>query len=80
MASEGGVQRLLDERLGTTGHENCYFPLFIPLCYFETGVEHVDGFVKDMASGCDCDRCSVMLRSPARLCYDCCALQRGVTE
>ena len=45
----GGGQRLLDERPGTTGHEKCCFPLFIPLCYFETEAERVDGFAKDVA-------------------------------
>ncbi len=29
------IQRLLDDRIKATGHENCYFPLFIPLSYFE---------------------------------------------
>ena len=32
-----------------TGHENCYFPLFIPLSYFEKEASHVDGFAKEMA-------------------------------
>ncbi|WP_066797469.1 aminoacyl--tRNA ligase-related protein [Sphingomonas soli] len=43
------VQRLLDDRIKATGHENCYFPLFIPLSYFEKEAEHVDGFAKEMA-------------------------------
>jgi prolyl-tRNA synthetase len=43
------IQRLLDERIKATGHENCYFPLFIPLSYFEKEAEHVDGFAKEMA-------------------------------
>ncbi|MFN8891549.1 MAG: aminoacyl--tRNA ligase-related protein [Alphaproteobacteria bacterium] len=43
------MQRLLDERIKATGHENCYFPLFIPLSYFEKEAEHVDGFAKEMA-------------------------------
>ena len=29
------IQRLLDDRIKATGHENCYFPLFIPLSFFE---------------------------------------------
>ena len=41
--------RLLDDRIRATGHENCYFPLFIPLSYFEKEAEHVDGFAKEMA-------------------------------
>ena len=43
------MQKLLDERIKATGHENCYFPLFIPLSYFEKEAEHVDGFAKEMA-------------------------------
>jgi len=43
------IQRLLDDRIRATGHENCYFPLFIPLSYFEKEAEHVDGFAKEMA-------------------------------
>lgn len=43
------VQRLLDDRIKATGHENCYFPLFIPLSYFEKEAEHVEGFAKEMA-------------------------------
>jgi prolyl-tRNA synthetase len=43
------IQKLLDERIKATGHENCYFPLFIPLSYFEAEAEHVDGFAKEMA-------------------------------
>ncbi len=43
------MQRLLDDRIKATGHENCYFPIFIPLSYFEREAEHVDGFAKEMA-------------------------------
>ncbi|SCW45174.1 prolyl-tRNA synthetase [Sphingobium faniae] len=43
------IQKLLDERIKATGHENCYFPIFIPLSYFEKEAEHVDGFAKEMA-------------------------------
>lgn len=43
------MQKLLDERIKATGHDNCYFPLFIPLSYFEKEAEHVDGFAKEMA-------------------------------
>ena len=28
------IQKELDRRIKETGHENCYFPLFIPLSYF----------------------------------------------
>ncbi len=43
------VQYLMDQRIKATGHENCYFPLFIPLSYFAKEAEHVDGFAKEMA-------------------------------
>ncbi|NCO99867.1 MAG: proline--tRNA ligase, partial [Sphingomonadales bacterium] len=43
------VQYLMDQRIKATGHENCYFPLFIPLSYFAKEAEHVEGFAKEMA-------------------------------
>lgn len=43
------IQKLLDAEIKRTGHENCYFPLFIPLSYFAKEAEHVDGFAKEMA-------------------------------
>jgi len=43
------IQRLMDDRIKATGHENCYFPLFIPLANFEREAEHVEGFAKEMA-------------------------------
>lgn len=43
------IQRLLDDRIKATGHDNAYFPLLIPLSNFEREAEHVDGFAKEMA-------------------------------
>ena len=43
------LQRLLDDRIKETGHDNAYFPLFIPLANFEREAEHVEGFAKEMA-------------------------------
>lgn len=43
------MQKLLDIEIKATGHENCYFPLFIPLSFFEKEAEHVEGFAKEMA-------------------------------
>lgn len=43
------IQRLLDDRIKATGHENAYFPLFIPLANFEREAAHVEGFAKEMA-------------------------------
>lgn len=43
------IQRQLDERIKETGHENAYFPLFIPLSFFEKEAAHVKGFAKECA-------------------------------
>lgn len=43
------MQELLDRRIRETGHENCYFPIFIPLSYIAKEAEHVEGFAKEMA-------------------------------
>ena len=43
------MQELLDRRIKDTGHENCYFPLFIPLSFIAKEAEHVEGFAKEMA-------------------------------
>jgi len=43
------MQRELDNRIKATGHENAYFPLFIPLSYLAKEAEHVEGFAKECA-------------------------------
>ncbi len=43
------IQRVVDDMLKATDHENCYFPIFIPLSYFQKEAAHVDGFAKEMA-------------------------------
>lgn len=43
------LQRRLDQRIRETGHENCYFPIFIPLELIEKEASHVEGFAKEMA-------------------------------
>src|SRR6201985_1644050 len=43
------MQQDLDRRFKETGHDNCYFPLFIPLSYFQKEADHVEGFAKEMA-------------------------------
>ena len=43
------IQRQLDDRIKATGHENAYFPLFIPLSFLEKEATHVDGFAKECA-------------------------------
>src|SRR5690242_5121490 len=32
-----------------TGHENAYFPLFIPMSFMEKEAQHVEGFAKECA-------------------------------
>ncbi|ADB19307.1 prolyl-tRNA synthetase [Pirellula staleyi DSM 6068] len=43
------VQKVLDGMFKATGHENAYFPLFIPMSFLEKEAEHVDGFAKECA-------------------------------
>ena len=43
------IQAELDRRIKATGHENCYFPLFVPLSFIAKEAEHVEGFAKEMA-------------------------------
>ena len=43
------IQNVLDEQIKETGHENCYFPMFIPLSFFQKEADHVEGFAKEMA-------------------------------
>jgi prolyl-tRNA synthetase len=43
------IQADLDRRIKETGHENCYFPLFVPLSFLAKEAEHVEGFAKEMA-------------------------------
>jgi len=43
------MQRQLDAMFKATGHRNAYFPLFIPLSYFEREAAHVEGFAKECA-------------------------------
>jgi prolyl-tRNA synthetase len=43
------MQADLDRRFKETGHENAYFPLFIPKSYLEREAEHIEGFAKECA-------------------------------
>ncbi len=43
------LQQAFDRRFKETGHENAYFPLFIPKSFLEKEAEHVDGFAKECA-------------------------------
>jgi prolyl-tRNA synthetase len=43
------MQEVLDKMFKETGHENAYFPLFIPKSFFSREAEHVEGFAKECA-------------------------------
>lgn len=43
------MQKELDRMFKETGHQNAYFPLFIPKSYFSKEASHVDGFAKECA-------------------------------
>ena len=43
------MQAVLDRMFKETGHENAYFPLFIPMRFLEKEAEHVEGFAKECA-------------------------------
>ena len=43
------MQQQLDIMFKETGHENAYFPLFIPKSYLSKEANHVEGFAKECA-------------------------------
>lgn len=43
------IQKRLDAKFKETGHQNAYFPLFIPLSFLEKEAAHVEGFAKECA-------------------------------
>ncbi len=43
------MQADLDRRFKETGHQNAYFPLFIPKSFFSKEASHVEGFAKECA-------------------------------
>jgi len=43
------IQAELDRKFKETGHENAYFPLFIPKSFFSKEAKHVEGFAKECA-------------------------------
>lgn len=43
------MQSIMDKMFKETGHQNAYFPLFIPKSFFEKEAEHVEGFAKECA-------------------------------
>src|SRR4029453_7986418 len=43
------MQRAVDTRIKATGAQNAYFPLLIPMNFFEREAEHVEGFSPELA-------------------------------
>src|SRR5881227_1542871 len=43
------MQRQLDDMFKATGHQNAYFPLFIPESFLQKEAEHVEGFAPELA-------------------------------
>lgn len=43
------IQAALDKMFKDTGHENAYFPLFIPKSFLSKEAQHVEGFAKECA-------------------------------
>jgi len=44
-----GIQGWLDKRFKETGHQNCYFPMFIPYSFIAKEADHVEGFAPELA-------------------------------
>src|ERR1051325_9475157 len=43
------MQRALDDMFKATGHQNAYFPLFMPESFLHREAEHVEGFAPEVA-------------------------------
>ncbi|MBI4541053.1 MAG: proline--tRNA ligase [Gemmatimonadetes bacterium] len=43
------MQQALDRMFKDTGHQNAYFPLFIPMSFIEREKEHIEGFAPELA-------------------------------
>ena len=43
------MQRALDDMFKETGHQNAYFPIFIPKSFLSKEASHVEGFAKECA-------------------------------
>lgn len=43
------IRTNLDQRFKDTGHENAYFPIFIPESFMKKEAEHVEGFAPEVA-------------------------------
>ncbi len=43
------IQRALDQMIKDTGHQNAYFPMFIPESFLKKEADHVEGFAPECA-------------------------------
>jgi prolyl-tRNA synthetase len=43
------IKKLLNDRIIATGHENAYYPLFIPKSLLDKEAQHVEGFAPEVA-------------------------------
>lgn len=43
------IQQELDKKIKETGHQNFYFPMFVPLSFMAKEAEHIEGFAKECA-------------------------------
>lgn len=43
------IQKNLDQMFKDTGHENLYFPLLIPISFFQREAKHIEGFSPELA-------------------------------
>ncbi len=43
------IQRTVDDMFKATGHMNLYFPMLIPMSFFEREADHVEGFSPELA-------------------------------
>lgn len=43
------IKKILDDKIKKTGHQNAYFPLFIPESFLKKEEKHVEGFAPEVA-------------------------------
>lgn len=43
------IVKVVDKKIKKTGHQNAYFPLFIPMSFLQREAEHVEGFAPELA-------------------------------
>jgi len=43
------IQKVLDKMFKDTGHQNAYFPMFIPMSFLQKEADHVEGFSPELA-------------------------------